>query len=334
MPVACVRALGAYLPPRVVDNESVCASIDSTPEWISSRTGIETRRVVDAGVATSDVATEAARRALDAFGSDPVDMVVLATATPDYISPPTAPLVAHALGLGPIPAFDVSAACSGFLYGLSVAAAMISAGTAQRILFVCAETASAFTDPGDRDTAAIFADGAAAVILEATENVDAAGVLGSFVLGSEGRCADLVMIPGSGARDRADGTLGFTTPFITMDGKPLFVQAVTRMSEAVRDVAAREGLDLDDIALFVPHQANGRIIESVADELEIDPDRVVVTIDHTGNTIAASIPLALAEAAAGGRLSAGDRVMLTAFGAGASWGATTFVWPDIAVAAS
>ncbi len=333
MPVACVRALGSYLPDRVIDNESICTSIDSTPEWISARTGIESRRVVAPGVSTSGIAVEAAERALRSYGSQSVDMLILATATPDFISPPTAPLVAQALGLGLIPAFDVSAACSGFLYGMSVAAAMISSGTVESVLFVCAETASNFTDPTDRNTAAIFADGAAAVVLVATEDRTAAGVLGSFVLGSQGEYADLVMIPGFGARDRADRTVGATTPYITMDGKPLFVQAVTRMSDAVRDAAARDGLDLDDITLFVPHQANGRIIESVADELEIDPDRVVVTIDHTGNTIAASIPLALAEAASTGRLVAGDRVMLTAFGAGASWGATTFVWPDIDVVA-
>ncbi|GIZ96791.1 3-oxoacyl-[acyl-carrier-protein] synthase 3 protein 5 [Tsukamurella sp. TY48] len=331
---ARISGLGTYRPERIVDNESICTSIDSDPDWITSRTGIITRRRAEPGEATSDVALRAAVGALESAGTRDVDMLILATATPDFISPPTAPIVAEALGLGVIPAFDISAACTGFLYGLQVAASIVRSGGARRVLLVCAETASRFTDPTDRNTAAIFADGAGAVVIESADDLESDGVLGDVVLGADGLHHDLVMMPGYGGRDRASESLGSTTPFITMDGKPLFVQAVERMSEAVRESLDRNGLSVDDVAIFVPHQANGRIIDAVADELELGPDRVIVDIDQAGNTIAASIPLALGRALADGRLHRGDRVMLAAFGAGASWGATTFTWPALSTTAT
>lgn len=330
---ARIVGLGTYRPGCIIDNQAVCESIESNPEWIASRTGIITRRRAEPGEATSDAAVRAAVGALESAGTRDVDMLILATATPDFISPPTAPIVAEALGLGTIPAFDVSAACTGFLYGLHVAASIVRSGSARRVLLACAETASRFTDPTDRNTAAIFADGAGAVVIEAADDPDSDGVVGDIVLGADGLHHDLVMMPGYGGRDRASGTLGSTTPFITMDGKPLFVQAVERMTDAVRESLARNDLSIDEVAVFVPHQANGRIIDAIADELELGPERVIVDIDQAGNTIAASIPLALGRALADRRLHPGDRVLLAAFGAGASWGATTFTWPDVSVVA-
>ncbi|WP_328611296.1 ketoacyl-ACP synthase III [Amycolatopsis sp. NBC_00345] len=328
---AAIAALGGYVPPRRVSNDEICRSIDSTDEWIRTRTGIANRHVVDPGVATSDLAVEAGRRALAAWGSDEVDLVVVSTATPDYISPPTAPLVAHRLGLPQVAAFDVSAACSGFVFGLATVAAYVRAGLARRVLFVSAETTSLFTDPRDRDTAPIFGDGAGAVVVVATDDPEAAGVLGDFDLGSDGGWGELVTIPGYGSRDRANGFLGSTSPYIAMRGRDLFGQAVTRLEKSARTVVGAAGLSLDEVDLVVVHQANGRIIDALADELELDPKKFFINIGEKGNTLSASIPLALCDAIKEGVLSPGLRVLITAFGGGTAWGSTVVTWPEKAV---
>ena len=199
---AVISGLGSYLPPVVVDNDEVCRQIESSDEWIVKRTGISTRRRVPLGTSTSDIAVQAAERALTSAGTRSIDMVVLATATPDFISPPTAPIVADRLGLTGTPAFDVSAACSGFVYGLSVASAMVQSGAACRVLFICAETASYFTDPRDRDTAAIFGDGAAALVISVGDGDESdSGAIGSVVMGADGSACGLVQMPGYAAAD-------------------------------------------------------------------------------------------------------------------------------------
>lgn len=329
-PVLC--GLGTWLPPHVVTNDDLSQELDTSDEWIRSRTGIGSRHVVQPGVATSDLAVEAGRRALKSAGSDTVDMVIVATSTPDRQCPATAPLVASELGLGTVPAFDVGAVCTGFLYALAAAAGFLAAGSADTVMVVAAETYSSILDPTDRSSRAIFGDGAGAVVLRAGR-ADEPGALGRVELASDGRGSDLIMVPSGGSRDpiRAE-TADRADPFFRMDGKKVFRNAVERMAESSLTVAERIGWRVDDIDLLVAHQANIRIMHGVADRLALPRSRCHVHLDRVGNTAAASIPLALADAAVAGRLSPGDRVVTTAFGGGLTWGAAALHWPDISPA--
>ncbi|NYI04901.1 beta-ketoacyl-ACP synthase III [Allostreptomyces psammosilenae] len=326
---AVLAGLSAYLPPRVVPNAHF-ADLRLSDEWISTRTGISERRWVQ-GQSTSDISVEAGAEALKSYGSDDIDLVILATQSPDHFAPSSAPAVASRLGLGGVPAFDLAAACSGFLYGLATASSLIRTGQAERILFIAAETASLYLNPKDRNTAPIFADGAGAVVLRAGED-DEPGSLGGFDLGSDGDLAHLVLVPGGGSRARADGWALDDRAHLVMQGRELFVNAVTRMSESSTKVLEEAGWKPDEVDLVVGHQANRRILEAVGHELGIEPERMYINIDHTGNTVAATIPIALTEAVREGALRPGHRVLLTAFGAGATWGSTLLRWPEISLA--
>ncbi|MER6048138.1 beta-ketoacyl-ACP synthase III [Streptomyces sp. NPDC001793] len=331
---AALVSIGSYVPPRRVSNDEICQKIDSSDEWIRTRTGIQYRHVADNGMVTSDLGAEAGERALTALGSRDIDMVIVSTATGDNFSPPTAPVVAHKLGLGGVPTFDVSAACSGFVFGLATTAGMVRGNLANRVLFVSAETPYMFTDPHDRNTAPLFGDGAGAVVVAAETDPDAPGVIGAFDLGTDGSGIDLVKIPGHGSRARASGALLTESRYITMNGRELFVQAVTSMERSSRVAVAQAGLSLDDIDIVIAHQANRRIIEAVADELEMDRKKFFINIGDNGNTLSASIPLALKEASDCGVLAAGHRVLITAFGSGTSWGSTVITWPDLPTSSS
>lgn len=325
---AIVVGLGAVVPPKVVTNQMLAERLDTTDEWIYSRTGIRERHMVEPGTSTGDLATEAAQRALKSAGVSTVDMVVLATTTPDRPCPATAPEVATRLGLTGIPAFDVAAVCSGFVYGLAIGASAISGGLAETVLVIGAEAFTTIIDPNDRTTAAIFGDGAGAVVLRGGESTEP-GALLAFDLGSDGSMVDLITVPAGGSREPTPVDPG--DQFFQMQGRPTFLNAVLRMEASSRVVLERVGWGADEVDRLVGHQANVRILHAVADGLGIPRERAVINLDRVGNTAAASIPLALHDAAAAGGLVAGERILLTAFGGGATWGSVAMTWPELVV---
>lgn len=317
---AVLTGLGTCLPARTVTNDDLAQRLDTSHEWIHSRTGIARRRIADPGTSTAELAAAAGSAALESAGRTSCDLVLVATTTPDRACPATAPQVASAMGLTGAAAFDLSAVCSGFVYGLSVAAAMIGAGTHESVLVIGAERYSAIVDPEDRGTAVIFGDGAGAVLLERggepRAQGDRQGVVLHTELGSDGTGVDLITVP-PGER------------YLRMEGREVYTRAVPTMVESARSVAEAVGWRPEDIDAFVGHQANLRILESVAKRLGLPPERVIANIEDVGNTAAASIPLALAWAADRGRLTPGDRVVLTAFGGGLTWGSAALLWPDV-----
>lgn len=318
-----ITGIGHALPPRVVTNHDLVARLDTSDDWIRSRSGIATRHHVDPGTATSDLAAEAGARALKhdlrTGGSGEVGLLVLATTTPDRTCPGTAPLVAAKLGLGTIPAFDVNAVCSGFLYGLSTATGMIAGGVTDSVLLVAADTFSTIVDPEDRRTAFLFGDGAGAVVLRA-----GGGGVHAITLGADGGQEDLIITPGGGSRDPEGGERWFA-----MQGQAVYRQAVEQMTGSTREVLETVGWGVADVDRFVGHQANSRILAAVAQRLGLPADRVVMNLDRVGNTAAASIPVALSDAHDRGLLQRGDKVALAAFGGGATWGAAALTWPEL-----
>ncbi|MEU1406085.1 beta-ketoacyl-ACP synthase III [Streptomyces sp. NPDC005728] len=328
---AVVTGIGSYVPPNVVTNDDLAARLDTSDAWIRSRTGIAERYVVSPGTSTGDLAVEAGLRALKSAGDEQVGAVVLATTTPDQPCPATAPQVAARLGLGQVPAFDVAAVCSGFLYGLASAAGLIAAGIADRVLLIAADAFTTIIDPEDRSTAVIFADGAGAVVLRAG-TADEPGAIGPLVLGSDGELSHLIEVPAGGSRQRStDRPVAPEDHYFRMLGRDTYRHAVEHMTTVSTEAAERAGWQLGDIDRFVAHQANARILQAVSDRLGIPAGRQLSNIARVGNTGAASIPLLLAEATAEGRLATGHRVLLTAFGGGLSWGATTVIWPELQI---
>jgi 3-oxoacyl-[acyl-carrier-protein] synthase III len=326
---AVVCGLGGWLPPRVVTNHDLPAELDTSDEWIRTRTGVVQRHVADPGMATSDLAVEAGARALKTSGSSQADAVLVATTTPDRLCPATAPEVASRLGLTGAASFDVAAACTGFIYGLACAVGLISAGVAGRVLLIGAETYSSILNPLDRGTAVIFGDGAGAVVLRAGDP-DEPGAIGPFDLGSDGDGSDLIAIPGGGSRQRLSPEPELATDrYFTMTGREVFRHAVLRMTSSTQVVLERAGWQVSDVDRLVAHQANTRILHQLADQLRIDRTRLVTNIDRVGNTAAASIPLALVQGVADGTIRPGHRALLTAFGGGLTWGSTLLTWPDL-----
>ncbi|MGF1426234.1 beta-ketoacyl-ACP synthase III [Kitasatospora sp. LaBMicrA B282] len=327
--VAVLAGTGSAVPARVVTNEQLAGRMDTSDDWIRSRTGIAERRMVEPGTATSDLAVAAGRRALRSAGLHRVGAVVVATATPDYQCPATGPIVAAGLGLGEIPAFDVGAVCSGFLYALATGSGLIASGVAEQVLVVGAEAFTTIIDPTDRNTAPLFGDGAGAVVLRAGDPEEPGALLG-LNLGSDGLLADLIMVPAGGSRQRSHGNVAAPEDhYFTMRGREVFKHAVRRMEESSRTVLEQVGWQLAEVDWLVAHQANIRILHAVADQLRLPRERAVANLDRYGNTSAASIPLALDEAAGRGLFTPGDRILLTAFGAGATWGAAALTWPDL-----
>ncbi|MFF1392999.1 beta-ketoacyl-ACP synthase III [Streptomyces sp. NPDC058287] len=334
---AVVCGLGGALPATAVTNEELAAQLDTSDQWIRTRTGIGLRYVVAPGESTSDLAVAAGERALESARrsgtdndtEDDVDLVVLATSTPDRPCPGTAPGVAHRLGLGTVPAFDVAAVCTGFVYALATAASMITAGVARRALVIGADTFSTILDPVDRTTRAIFGDGAGAVVLRAGESGEPGALLG-FDLGSDGGGADLITVRAGGSRQRSTGEPPAEgDQYFAMEGRPVFTEAVINMSESSQRLLDRVGWTAADLDKVVAHQANVRILHAVGEQLGLEEKQIVVNLDRVGNTVAASIPLALSDAAAAGDLVPGHRVVLTGFGGGLTWGSAALVWPDI-----
>jgi 3-oxoacyl-[acyl-carrier-protein] synthase-3 len=316
---ARIAGTGGYLPPRRIDNAELVADlagrgIDSSDAWIVERTGIRARHFVDDGVYASDLALEAAQRALLAAQcqATDIDLIIVATSTPDMVFPSTASILQRKLGIAGCPAFDVQAVCSGFVYALGVADAMVKTGAAQRALVVGAEVFSRLLDFNDRTTCVLFGDGAGAVVLQAS---DTPGILASD-LHADGRHTDILCVPGhvSGGQVLGD-------PLLKMDGQAVFKLAVGVLADVARSVLHKAGKTEGDIDWLVPHQANIRIMQSTARKLKLQEDRVVVTVDQHGNTSAASIPLALDVGVRDGRIRPGDTVLLEGVGGGFTWGA-------------
>lgn len=316
-----IRGAGAALPPRVVTNDELAARLDTSNEWIVERTGIRQRHIAGDGETTATLATEAARNALSDAGLEPgdIDLIVLATATPDNTFPATATKVQAALGCGPCPAFDVAAVCSGFLYAMSTADAMLRAGQAGRALVIGAETFSRILDWEDRTTAVLFGDGAGAIVLEAQDVGEVGASEGPGILTSQlhadGRQHDLLYVDGGPSTTQTVGHL-------RMKGREVFRHAVVNLAQVLTDVVGKVGVEVGAIDWVVPHQANIRILEGTAKKLGLPTDKVIVTVDRHANTSAASVPLAFAAARADGRIKAGDLVLFEAMGGGFTWGAS------------
>ena len=314
-----ITGTGSYLPPRRVSNEQLAAQlaergIETSDEWIVARTGIRARHFAEADVTASDLAAEAARAALAAADCDAsrIDLIIVATSTPDMVFPSAACLVQRKLGIAGCAAFDVQAVCSGFVYALTVADAMIRTGAANKALVVGAEVFSRILDFDDRTTCVLFGDGAGAVVLEAS---DTPGLLASE-LHADGRHVEILCVPGTVAGGKVIGD-----PLLKMDGQAVFKLAVGVLEDVARSVLAKAGRTDADIDWLVPHQANIRIMQSTAKKLKLPLDKLIATVDEHGNTSAASIPLALDVAVKDGRIKSGDTVMLEGVGGGFTWGA-------------
>jgi 3-oxoacyl-[acyl-carrier-protein] synthase-3 len=309
-----ITGWGAAVPERIVTNADIATRVGVDEDWIFQRTGITSRHIAADDEETSGLATGAARRALSVAGVEPelLDAIIVATLTPDLQMPATASLVQASLEAGSAASFDLNAGCSGFLYALGQATAMVKSGQASRVLVVGADVLSRVTDFTDPRSAILFGDGAGAVVVESSVGRDG---IGPFVLGSDGSDPDLLCIPRS-------------TGVISMQGREVYRRAVEAMSDSVVELCGAGGVGLDEIDLIVCHQANARILASVADRLGLPEEIFLSNISAYGNTSAASIPLALAEAAIGGRLSRGDLVVLAAFGAGFTWGAGLVRWGE------
>ncbi|MEV1026139.1 beta-ketoacyl-ACP synthase III [Streptomyces sp. NPDC050264] len=326
---AVVTGLGAWVPPTVLTNEELAGRLDTSDEWIRSRTGIRRRHVIAPGEATGDLAVEAGKRALKSAGASSADVVVVATSTPDHPCPATAPDVADRLGLTGAAAFDIAAVCTGFVYALGTAAGLIASGFAQSALVIGADTFSTILAPGDRTTRAIFGDGAGAVYLRAGSAAEPGALMGLH-LGSDGSRRDLIEVRAGGSRQRSTGLPAEEADtYFTMAGRAVFSQAVRNMAASVRSTARLAGWDTEDVDRVVLHQANARILAAVADQIDLPADRFPSNIDRVGNTVAASIPLALADACAAGDVRPGQRVVLGGFGGGLTWGSVALVWPDV-----
>ena len=320
-----VRGAGSALPPRVVTNQELAAKLDTSDEWIVERTGIRQRHIAGEGETTATLATDAARAALADAGIEAgdIDLIVLATATPDNTFPATATKVQVALGCGPCAAFDVAAVCSGFLYAMSTADAMLVSGQARRALVIGAETFSRILDWEDRTTAVLFGDGAGAIVLEAQDVGDVAHNEGPGILTSQlhadGKHHDLLYVDGGPSTTQTVGHL-------RMKGREVFRHAVVNLAQVLNDVVEKAGIGVDQIDLVVPHQANIRIIEATAKYAGLPMEKVFVNVNRYGNMSSATVPVALDEADEKGLIGPGSNVLTVAFGSGLTWGAMALRW--------
>ncbi|WP_342428737.1 beta-ketoacyl-ACP synthase III [Paenibacillus sp. FSL L8-0158] len=321
-----VIGTGKYVPEKILTNKDLEAIVETSDEWIVSRTGIQERHIAAPEQATSDLAYEAAIKALESAGmtAQDLDLIIVATVTPDMAFPSTACILQDKLGAKGAAAFDLSAACSGFVYGLATATSFIKTGIYNNALIIGADCLSRITDYTDRNTCVLFGDGAGAVVIG---EVPEGRGFQSFDLGAEGAGGTLLKLEAGGSRLPASAeTLENKQHYIYMNGREVFKFAVRVMGTATVDVLEKAGLSKDDIDLFVPHQANVRIIQSAMQRLDLPEEKVVVNVHKYANTSAASIPLALVEAAEEGRMKEGDRVLMVGFGGGLTWGASVLVW--------
>ena len=305
---------GSFLPPRIMTNDDFAARLETSDAWIRERTGIRQRHFADESQTSSDLAFEASKRALEAAGmaAGDLDLIIVATSTPDYVFPSTACLLQAKLGVKSCPAFDVQAVCSGFVYALATADALMKTGKYRNALVFGAEVFSRILDWNDRGTCVLFGDGAGAVVLAASESP---GIHAS-VLHADGSYADVLAVPGNVCGGRIVGS-----PFLQMQGKEVFKFAVKVLDEVARETLREANMTIADLDWLIPHQANVRILDATAKKLELPRDKLVVTVDHHGNTSAASVPLALDEWVRAGKIRPGQRIMMQGVGGGFTWGA-------------
>ncbi|QXM05886.1 beta-ketoacyl-ACP synthase III [Crassaminicella indica] len=321
-----ILGTGSYLPEKVLTNYDLEKMVDTSHEWIVKRTGIEQRHIADENTATSDLATKAALRALEDAGVLPeeIDLIIVATVTPDMSLPATACIVQKNIGAMNAAAFDLEAACSGFLYGMTVGQQFIATGMYDKILVIGAETLSKIVDWTDRGTCILFGDGAGAVVLGPTE--DGMGIL-SMTMGADGEGGKFLFTPAGGSRMPASvDTVKEKLHYLKMDGSEVFKFAVRIMGKAAKEVIEKSGNNIEDIDYLVPHQANIRIVNSAAKKLKLDMEKVYVNLDKIANTSAASVPIALDEAVKMGKIKKGDLVVMVGFGGGLTWGASAIRW--------
>ena len=322
-----ISALGTYVPPRLLTNADLEKMVDTNDEWIMSRVGIKERHIVDKGVATSDLAAEAAKRALAQRGIDPndLDAIIVATVTPDMMFPAAACLVQHKIGAHNVWGFDLQAGCSQFVYALQVGAQFVATGAHKKVMVIGADVMSSIIDYTDRATCVLFGDGAGAVILEPT-NDDSVGLI-DFMHEVDGSGGCSLYMPGGGSLNPSSHeTVDKKMHYVHQDGSAVFKFAVRKMSEACDEILKRNGLTGNDIDLMIPHQANLRIINATAERLKLPKEKVVINIDRYGNTTGATIPLAMQSAIEEGRLKKGSLVLLAAVGAGFTVGTTLLRW--------
>lgn len=320
---------GAYVPDRVITNFDLEAVVETSDEWIRERTGIKERRIAHEDVPVSHLAFGAAERALKNAMVDPleIDLIIMGTVTPDMPMPSTACIVQHKLGAERAAAFDVSAACSGFLYALSIGDQFIRSGMYKRVLVIGADMFSKVVDWSNRDTCILFSDGAGAMLLEATTGSNERRIVKSTHLFSDGQHGDKLFIPGGGSLNPAShDTLYQDMHYVRMRGNEVFKVAVKAMTDAAKKALKHNGLTTEDLDLVVPHQANIRIMEAIARKLRIPMEKVMVTVDYYGNSSAATVPTAFDKAVKKGRLQEGDTVLAVAFGAGFTWASTIIQW--------
>ena len=328
MPTAKITALGCYTPPNLLTNKDLEKMVDTNEEWILTRVGIRERHIAGPDIATSDMAVEAARCALAQRGIDAseVNAILVCTVTPDMLFPSTACLVQNRLGARGAWGFDLVAACSGFVYGLTTAAHLVAGGTHKKVLVIGADTMSRIIDYTDRATCVLFGDGAGAMLIEPAEDGEGLGFV-DFMGEVDGSGGDYLKMPAGGSRMPAShDTVDQRLHYVKQDGQQVFKYAVRKMYETSRDLLARNALTIDDIAIMIPHQANLRIITAVSDRLGMPPEKVLVNIDRYGNTTAGTIPLGARDAIAQGRLKKGDLVLFAAVGAGYTVGASLWRW--------
>jgi 3-oxoacyl-[acyl-carrier-protein] synthase III len=317
-----ITGLGAYAPERVMTNDELSQMVDTSDEWIMERTGIRERRIAADSQALSDLSLPAARQALEQAGSDgtDVDLLIVATVTPDMMFPSTSAILADQLGAKDAAAYDLSAGCTGFMYAIAQAYGMVASGLARRALVVGGDVLSRILDWTDRSTVVLFGDGAGAVVLEPS---DEAGFLG-FELGADGAGGGNLWLPGSGSRKFED-----PDRLVKMNGREVFKFATRVLVSSAEAVLEQYGASVDDVDVYIPHQANIRIIDHATKKLGIPSERVVINVDRYGNTSSGSIPLALADAQADGRLRPGKLVLMTGMGAGLTWGSALMRWTEI-----
>ena len=326
LPLVEIVSTGRFLPERVLTNKELETMVDTTDDWITERTGIKERRIAGPETTAADMGAAAARQAMERAGIQPgeVDLIVVATATPDRLLPATACDIQAILGATNAAAFDVSAACTGFLYALSVGEGYLAAGRGEIALIISTEKMSSIVDWGDRSTCVLFGDGAGAAVMR--RGSDGRGMMSSFIR-SDGRLAELLWRPAGGTRIPMDiAVLDEKSHLIKMAGREVFKAAVRSMAEAADQALLRAGLTGADIDLFVPHQANVRIIEATARYANVPMEKVFINIERYGNMSSATVPVALDEAIEQGRVKAGDNVLMVAFGAGFTWGSTVVRW--------
>ncbi|TAG09516.1 MAG: ketoacyl-ACP synthase III [Verrucomicrobia bacterium] len=323
----CIAGTGSYVPEKILTNEELAQMVDTSDEWIFTRTGIRERRIAADGEFTSHMATHAARRALEQAGMEAseLELIIVATITPDTFTPATACYVQQALGSYKAVAFDISAACSGFLYAMKLAKRLISDGAFQNALIIGAEKLSAVTNWQDRSTCVLFGDGAGAAVLRPSKPSE--GAILATEMGTDGSLTHLLNIPGGAiACPTTAANVDQNLHTLTMLGKEVFKHAVNRMKDAAEKVITRAGLQPEDIACVIPHQANLRIIDAIADRLAVPNDRVFVNLDRYGNTSAAAVAIALDEAHRTGAFKRGDAIVMVVFGAGLTWAAAAVRW--------